>query len=147
MTLNASGIGYTTYDVQGAMATGGYTGDGSGSIAVAVGFTPKYVKIWDMTDATTWEWCQGMAATDSVKVVTAGTMTVDTNTAVATNGKLFTQSSVGTYQPPGGAGDGTIINSGNISVFGTDSTNANQLVIGSTCNTNAKVYVWMALGG
>jgi hypothetical protein len=148
MTLNASGIGPSTYDVNNAsLATGTYTGDGSGSIQVYVGFTPKYVKIMDVTDVTSYEWCFGMPATNSIKVVTAGTTTIDTNSAVLTNGKLFTQSSTGQYQPPGGAGAGVIINSGNILTFGTDPTVSYRCVFGAVANVSGKAYVWYALGG
>jgi hypothetical protein len=148
MTLNASGIVPVTYDVNNAsLATGTYTGDGSGSIQVFVGFTPKMVKIIDVTDVTTYEWVQGMPATNSIKVVTAGTVTIDTNSAVLTDGKLFVQSSTGQYQPPGGAGSGTIINSGNILVWGTDPTLNYRCVFGAVANVSGKSYVWYALGG
>jgi hypothetical protein len=145
--LNSSGVQAATYDVQGALATGGYTGDGSGTVQVFVGFTPKVFKLYNVTDVTTYEWVMGMPATNSLKVVTAGTMTVDTNSVVLTNGRMFSTSSTGVYQPPGGAGAGTIINSGTISVFGTDPTVGYRLQIGSAGNVSGKSYVWAAWGG
>lgn len=145
MTLNTSGVNYVTYDVQGAMATGTYTGDGSGAIVVNCGFTPKYVYVADVTDVTTFEWIQGMGA-NTFKAV-SGAVTVDATGLIQTNGKLFNQSSVGNYQPPGGAGSGTIINSGTIQVFGTDPTVKFELLLAAALNLSGKAYTWMALGG
>lgn len=146
MTLNASGINAVTSNGPSlTLASGTYTGDGSGTIQVNLGFTPIKVKVYDMTDATTYEWVQGMAATDSIKVVTGGTMTVDTNSAVVSNGEVTSTSSAGIY-PPGssGPGDGTIIDT-TVNVYGTNLA-IPQLVLGSVCNVSAKAYVWVAEG-
>lgn len=146
MTLNATGIG--AYSQAGSVcnfANGGYTGDGSGSIAVAVGFTPRWVKIVDVTDVTIYEWFADMPATNSVKTVTGGTTTIDTNSAVVTNGAQVTVTEVapgtpGTQEP----NDGT---QGTISVTYDAPNLANpQCVFGSVVNTNAKVYAWVAQG-
>lgn len=147
MTLNVSGISAITNNMSAPlkMATGTYTGDGSGSIAVNVGFTPTFVKIYDITDVTTYEWVQGMPATDSIKITTVPAYTVDTNTAVATNGVVSTITTSGVY-PPGtqGPGDGTLINT-SLQVWSPNLA-LPQLTFGSVANTNAKAYVWLAFG-
>lgn len=66
------------------MAQGGFTGSGA-AVVVTLGFKPKYVKVFNETDATTWEWVKGMAATIAFKTVTAGTMTADTGSAIVDN--------------------------------------------------------------
>lgn len=146
MSNNSAGIG--AYGQAGSIvnfANGGYTGDGSGSIAVAVGFTPRWVKVYNITDATTYEWAADMPATDSIKTVTAGTMTVDTNSAIVTNGAQVTVTEVapgtpGTQEP----NDGT---QGTISITYDNPNLANpQLTFGSVCNVSSKVYAWVAMG-
>lgn len=57
------------------------TGDGT-ALSVTLGFRPKYVMIYNATDATKWEYLDGLAATQSIKTVTAGTMTTDTTSAI-----------------------------------------------------------------
>ena len=61
--------------------TGSFTADGNDTI-INVGFAPRMVKIYNMTDAITWEWCEGMAATITLKTLAAGTQTADTNSAI-----------------------------------------------------------------
>lgn len=143
MTLNANGTPAMSQSAGVVnFANGNYTGDGSGSIEVFLGFTPRFVKIYDVTDATTWEWCEGMPATDTIKTVTAGTMTVDTNTVVAANGKQTTVTEV--EYGGNGAGDG---NNGTQSLTVTyPDLSAAQLTIGSGANVDTKVYAWVAFG-
>lgn len=146
MTLNASGIGaYGQAASVVNFANGGYTGDGSGSILVNVGFTPRWVKVVDVTDATTYEWFADMPATDSLKTVTGGTMTIDTNSAIVTNGAQVTVTEVATGIPGAQApGEGT---QGTVSITYDNPNLANpQLTFGSVCNTSAKVYAWVAQG-
>jgi hypothetical protein len=146
MSNNSAGIG--AYGQSGSIvnfANGGYTGDGSGSIAVAVGFTPRWVKVYDITDATTYEWSADMPATNSMKQVTAGNLTVDTNSAIVTNGAQVTVTEVA-YPAPGSQTptDGT---QGTVSITYDNPNLANpQLTFGSVCNVSAKVYAWVAMG-
>lgn len=148
MTLNALGI--SPLMVAGGVASsafGQYTGDGSGAITVALGFTPIWVKVFDWTDGTTYEWSAGAPATDSIKTTNATppVVSVDTNSAVVSNHNIQSVSSAGVY-PPGtqGPGDGTLINT----TVEVDSPNLAlpQLVLGSVCNVNAKAYTFVALG-
>jgi hypothetical protein len=146
MTLNASGVG--PYSQAGGIvnfASGGYTGDGSGSILVSVGFTPRFVKVYDMTDGTIYEWAEGMPATDSIKTTTAPAQSVDTNSAVVTNGAIVTVTTTGVY-PPGTQepGDGTLI--GTSVTYNSPNLALPQLTLGSVCNVNSKVYAWIAFG-
>jgi hypothetical protein len=129
-------------------ANGYYTGDGNtGGIVVPVGFTPRYVKLWNMTTASSYEWAEGMAATDSISVI-ASTQAVDTSSFVVTNGTIVTVTEVayGGNAP----GDGT---SGTVSVvesspapgtpqctFGTGGSSA------APANLTGDLYVWVAFG-
>lgn len=72
-------------------ATGSYTGDGTATV-VSTGFLPRWVKVFNLTDATVWEWVEGFAATQALKTVTAGTTTVDTGSAIVVGDRGFTVS-------------------------------------------------------
>jgi hypothetical protein len=131
-------------------ANGYYTGDGNtGGIVVPIGFTPRFVKLWDMsaTPPSTYEWAEGMAATDSVSDI-ASTTALDTNSFVVSNGTIVTVTEVayGGNAP----GDGT---QGTVSVvesspapgtpqctFGTGGAS------GAPANISTHLYVWIAFG-
>jgi len=149
MSLNAAGLAplNQSYGVIN-MATGNYTGDGSGSIQVFVGFTPRMVKVYDITDVTTWEWVDGMPSTNTVKTVTGGTVTVDTNSLIVTNGTSYsiTENSAeeGSTPGTGAAGDGQTSDITITAEYPTLGTA--QLTFGSGLNTSAKVYAFVAMG-
>lgn len=125
-------------------AYGKYTGDGSGNISIPLGFSPNYIKVFNETDNTTWEWNAGMSATISCKNV-AGTQTMDTGSAIVSNHVITTNTTVGVYDPGGnGAGDGTIINT-SVTVDAPDAT-LPRMLLATGLNTSAKVYNWVALG-
>jgi hypothetical protein len=145
MTLNTSGVSPVTQSMPSQLATGTYTGDGSGTVQANIGFTPVKVTLYNITDTKKWEWVQGMAATDSFYEVASADPTIDTGSAIVSNGALNTQASAGEYGPPGSseAGDGTLQNTGNISVYAPNKT-LPQLVF--TPNVSGKAYVWVAEG-
>lgn len=125
-------------------ANGYYTGDSSGAFGLTIGFTPRYVKVINMTDAITWEYIEGMAATDSLKTAANGTLSVDTTTAILTNAASFTVTEVA--YGGNAAGDGT---SGTVSIVEENpALTTVQLTLGGTsaCNINTKLFVWMAVG-
>ena len=62
-------------------ATGGFTGDAT-ITTITLGFTPRYFKLFNATDAITWEKFENMGATITAKTVTAGTLTADATSAV-----------------------------------------------------------------
>lgn len=66
-------------------ANGSWTGDGT-TTTIKLGFKPRYVEILNATDVTLWMWMSTMAATNTVKQVTAGTTTLDTGSAIVDNG-------------------------------------------------------------
>lgn len=142
--LHSSGINPVTNGSLEYFATGTFTGDGSGTVGVNVGFTPQFVLLLDMTTPKRYEWVNGMAATDSLLLTNAADLAIDANSAVVTNGALNTVVSAGGY-PPGTSepGGGTIQNSGNISVWAPDKTKA-QLTFG--INVTSTAYVWIAMG-
>ena len=49
--------------------------------AVELGFRPRYIKLVNATDRTTYEWHEGMASGTTIKTVAAGTRTLDTGDA------------------------------------------------------------------
>jgi len=81
MTLATAGAFPATQSTGvNSFATGTYTGDASGDFNVVLGFTPRYVKVFNETDAITWEWARGMAATKTFKTDSA--VSVDTTSAI-----------------------------------------------------------------
>lgn len=57
------------------------TGDGT-ALSVTLGFRPKSVKLVNITGVIVWEKIDGMLDSNSLKTVTAGTLTVDTTSAL-----------------------------------------------------------------
>lgn len=105
-TLNSTSL-ITTYGgdtytvtpgniVQGPDAdviAGSFAGTGA-LVVIPVGFSPSKVEVIDWTGVIKWEWMIGAPATDTLKVVTAGTETTDATSAI-----------VVTPDAAGGAGD------------------------------------------
>lgn len=58
-------------------AVGSFTGAGA-VVDVTCGFKPRYVKLINLTDRTTYELTSDMAASHALKTIAAGTMTDDT---------------------------------------------------------------------
>ena len=149
MTLHAAGISPDSYTAFGNIATGHYTGDASGAITVALGFTPVWVKVIDMsatTSPTVWEWLLGMAATDTILETQAAPQPViDATSLIISNGALVSATEPGVYaQGTQSADDGTIINT-TVSVYSPDKTKA-DLTFATGLNTSLHLYVWIAIG-
>jgi hypothetical protein len=70
-------------------ATGTFTGDGT-AIDVVLGFKPRFIKAINVTDVEVWEKHESMTAAQAVKVVTAGTTTIDTASAIVITDSGFT---------------------------------------------------------
>ena len=49
------------------------------------GFKPRLVQVINLTDRITDEWFEGMAATNVLHTVAAGTRTIDTNSLIVVN--------------------------------------------------------------
>ena len=60
----------------------GYFTSTGNATQINIGFRPMHIKIVNITDVILWEWMYGFPATDVVKVVTGGTTTVDTGSAI-----------------------------------------------------------------
>ena len=63
---------------------GSFTGDGT-AVTINLGFIPSFFLLINQTDVITYEKLRGMAAANCVKVVAAGTMTLDTGSAILFN--------------------------------------------------------------
>lgn len=72
------------------MAVGSFTGAGA-DVDVTLGFKPRFLKVINLTDRTTYEITSDMTAGQALKAVAAGTMTLDTAGILLRDG----QSSVG----------------------------------------------------
>jgi len=142
-------------------ASGSYTGgwvtgnDGAGALTVEVhiGFTPRYVKLVNMTTGDQYEWMEGMAATKTLMTTAStGANSIDANSVIVTNSSSVTATEVATAAAgSSGAGLGT---------FGTTSVTYARpdptvacLVFTSTAGqsgapVNAKdsLYCWQAMG-
>lgn len=66
--------------MMGSPAVGTVTGTGA-ALNVELGFSPKYVKVVNVTDPTVFEWFEGMADASAIKTTDAVAMT-----AISTNG-------------------------------------------------------------
>lgn len=65
-------------------STGVITSDNT-AITLNLGFVPSYFQLINKTDVIIWEKINGMLATETIKVVTAGTTTLDTGSAIVFN--------------------------------------------------------------
>lgn len=142
-------------------ASGSYTGgwvtanDGAGAIAmeVHVGFTPRYVRLVNMSTGDQYEWMEGMAATKTLlTTASTGVNTIDANSVIVTNASTQTATEMATAAPGyQGAGLGT---TGTVSVtYGKPDPTIACLTFNSTAGAsgapvNAKdsLYVWQAMG-
>jgi len=68
-------------DLEDDELSGYITGAGA-AIIIPVGFQPTKVEVIDWTGVVKWEWMRGAPSTDALKVVTAGTETADTGSAI-----------------------------------------------------------------
>lgn len=69
------------YDPTSNVAAGFLTATGA-LIILPIGFQPTKVEVIDWTGVIKWEWMLGAPATDTLKVVTAGTETADTTSGI-----------------------------------------------------------------
>lgn len=81
-------------------ASAGFTTDGT-TITVNLGFQPRWIRIINVTDVVIWEKMDTLAAANSVKVVTAGTTTIDTTSAILINSDKSTITLSATAFPTG----------------------------------------------
>lgn len=75
-------------------SSGGFTTDSGTAAAFTfnVGFTPRKVRVVNITDMTQYELLDQLPATDTLKTVTAGTFTLDSGSAIVTVDRGFTLS-------------------------------------------------------
>jgi hypothetical protein len=60
------------------------TSDGT-AVTLTLGFIPTFFMLINKTDVIIWEKLRGFLATEAIKVVTAGTTTLDTGSAIVFN--------------------------------------------------------------
>lgn len=72
------------------VATGRYLDTGTvAAYTVTVGFTPRYVGIFNLTSGDQMEWYEGMAAASARKQVAAGTGSLITSNGITVSGNTF----------------------------------------------------------
>ena len=160
MTLVASGV-QTTSQAMGLanFACGSYTGDGTqGQVVVAIGFTPRYVRLINLTDGLTYEYLEGMREalgdTDLDDTIlstwSTGDETVDDNAAIVTNSQLVTATEMALNAPGAQSADLGVTGTTSVSYFRNIQSlprlafNAGSS--GAITNIDAKVYSWIAFG-
>lgn len=73
------------------VAVGRYiTSSTAAAFDLTVGFTPRYVKIVNVTSGDMMEWFEGMAAASAQKTVAAGTRSLITSLGVTVTGGVVT---------------------------------------------------------
>lgn len=73
------------------VATGRYLDTGTvAAYAFSIGFTPKYVRVVNVTSGDMYEWFEGMAAASASKTVAAGTRTLITTLGITVSADGFT---------------------------------------------------------
>lgn len=134
------------------LAIGYYVGDGAaGDIPVALGFTPRYVKLFNTTDNVYYEWLEGLPANDTLLDTGAtGVVTLDTNAVIVTNGLSLTVTEMAVGAPGSqGPGEGT---TGTVSVIEEYVNHAGTNLVfragssGARANVASSLYYWMAFG-
>lgn len=158
--LNGVGANSQSYNI-GNFACGSYTGgwvtgnDGANAIpmAVHIGFTPRYVKLVNMTTGDQYEWMEGMAATDTLMTTAStGANSIDANSVIVTNSTSLSETEMATsapgYQGPGEGTTGTVtINVGYPDPSKEKLTfNSTAGASGAPVNANGTLYVWQAWG-
>lgn len=76
------------------IATGSFTGAGA-EVDIELGFNPRFIKLYNVTDATTYEFCEGMPSGATFKTVTGGAQTADTNSIIVPDVNGFTVAAAG----------------------------------------------------
>jgi hypothetical protein len=73
--------------------SGYFTATGE-DVIIPLGMLPTHIVIVDVTDNIQWDWYRGLAATNTIKTVAAGTRTIDTNSAIVITTDLAGNASV-----------------------------------------------------
>lgn len=140
-------------------ACGYYTGDGTqGQLVIPIGFTPRYVKLMNVTDLLFYEFFEGINAAagdtdnDDTYLTTgsSGDITVDDNTAIQTNASIVTATEMALNVPGSSSADLGTTGTTTVTFVKYDNTQPrlafNAGSSGAVTNVNSKVYYWMALG-
>jgi hypothetical protein len=145
-------VNYASGSYVGDWTTGG-DGAGVNAMTVHIGFTPRYVRLVNMTTGDQYEWMEGMAATKTLMTTAStGANSIDANSVIVANAVIATVTEVATAAPgSGGAGYGT---SGTTTVtYGRPDPTLPDLVFNSTAGASGapvnalnSLYVWMAQG-
>lgn len=62
--------------------------------SIVLGFTPRVVRVHNMTDRISDEWFEGMASASSLHTVAAGTRTLELTNGIAVSGTTITMTAV-----------------------------------------------------
>ena len=74
-------IGNPYLDMDTNELSGYFTSTGN-NVQIALGFAAQEIEIFNVTDNVRWQWRRGLPATNTIKTVAAGTVTIDTTSAI-----------------------------------------------------------------
>ena len=86
-------IGHPYLDMDTNELNGYFTGSGN-NVQISIGFAAQEIEIFDATDNIRWQWRRGLPATNTIKTVAAGTVTIDTTSAIVVSTDLHGKSIV-----------------------------------------------------
>lgn len=76
-----------TYGDNARQVTSGFFTSNGNATQINCGFRPLKIRLLNVTDTILWDWMYGMGATQSLKTVTAGTVTIDTTSTFTVTGQ------------------------------------------------------------
>ena len=86
-------IGNPYLDMDTNELNGYFTGSGN-DVQISIGFAAQEIESFDATDNIRWQWRRGLPATNTIKTVAAGTVTIDTTSAIDVSTDLHGKSIV-----------------------------------------------------
>lgn len=122
-------------------ATGKFTGTGSGTATVPVGFTPRKIKVIDTSNGNSWEWQAGMGSSMLATVASTGVQTL-TASLVTTDYADESITTTGVYAPgTSGPGEGTLIDT-SVTVENDASPKTGNVIFAVGVNVSAHVLAY-----
>lgn len=86
-------IGNPYHDIDSDEVNGYFTGSGN-AVQIPLGFAAQEIEIFNVTDNVRWQWKRGLPATNTIKQVAAGTVTIDTTSAITVTTDLQGKSTI-----------------------------------------------------
>lgn len=142
-------------------ACGMYSGDGTqGAIVIPIGFTPRYVKLVDLTDNTIYEYFEGMSTINGDTAVpnedtllttgSDGDVSIDKNSYIQTNMVLVTATEMALNAPGSSSADEGVTGTTTVTYEAPNQAVPRLSFVagnsGAGVNVSSSKYVWIAFG-